>query len=115
MSRASIAPSESRRTKKGSTVVAIGVHRRRIGRDNIARRRLPTRLGGAAEIEYIDGTFTKLPRCGTLRTSPVLDFQGGGCRMPLTEVKLLSLPVGTSKQPPPQLGERERGEFQVAG
>jgi hypothetical protein len=35
--------------------------------------------------------------------------------MPLTEVKLLSLPVGTSKQPPPQLRERERGEFQVAG
>ena len=35
--------------------------------------------------------------------------------MPLTEVKLLSLPVGASKQPPPQLRERERCEFQVAG
>src|SRR5215211_3822493 len=63
----------------------------------------------------MDGTFTKLPGWGTLRTSPVLDFQGGGCRRPLTEVKLLSLPVGTSEQPPPQLRERERCELQVAG
>ena len=35
--------------------------------------------------------------------------------MPLTEVKLLSLPVGTSEQPPPQLRERERCEFREAG
>src|SRR5918995_5129486 len=44
-----------------------------------SRRRLPTRLGGVAAIEYIDGTLTKLPRCGALRTSPVSDFREGGC------------------------------------
>jgi hypothetical protein len=43
MSRASIAPSESRRTMKCSTVVAIGVDRRGIGRDNGATGASPTR------------------------------------------------------------------------
>src|ERR671911_2779295 len=35
--------------------------------------------------------------------------------MPLIEVMLLALRVGTSVQPPPQLRERERCEFQEAG
>ena len=58
------------RVRAGGTPVAIR-----------SRRHLPTRLGGAGQIEYIDGTFTKLPRCGTLRSPPVLDFQGevAGC------------------------------------
>src|SRR5215207_5212651 len=41
MSRASIAPSESRRTMNGSAVVAIGVDRHGVGRDNGACCPLP--------------------------------------------------------------------------
>jgi hypothetical protein len=92
---------------KGSAVVAIGVGRHGVGRDNSTRWRLPHGLGSAAEVEHIGGSFTEFPRCGALRTSRVLDSQGRGCRMPLTEVKLLSLPMGTSEEPPPQLREPE--------
>jgi hypothetical protein len=101
----SIEPSESRRTIKGnSAVVLIGVRRGSVGRENSPRWRLPHGLGSAAEVDHIGGSFTELPRCGTLRTSRVLDSQGGGCRVPLTEVKLLSLPNKTSKVHPPSWG-----------
>ena len=79
-----------------------------------SRRPLPHGLGSAAEVEDIGGPFIELPRCGTLRISRVLDSQKGVCRMPLIEVKLLSLPNKTSKVHP-QLEERERCESQAAG
>ena len=87
---------------KVSAVVAIGFDRGGVGCDDGACRRL------------LAANSPELPRCGALRILRVFDLQKGVCRIPLIEVKLLSLSNKTSKVHPPQLRERVICEFQAA-
>src|SRR5687768_15070403 len=66
-SRRSIAPSESRRTLKRSTIVAIGVGRRRVGSDNGSCRRLLAGLTPLRDDPRGRRPSTRRRRLGVLR------------------------------------------------